>query len=359
MGPVTEASLFFGSPGAPPPPVDPRVWAEEAGLLIKLRLAGLAIATANGHSIGLPQNVLEPLRAAERREAATTLRLEAAMPSLVEMLSNDGIPVLVTKGPAVARAYPSRGQRPFRDVDLLVQPERLTRTLEVLRDAGFEEPPALMQPRAYFGHLCREAVNLQDDHLIAVDLHHHIPPWVWGQRLSFETLVEARRTIPLDRGAVDVPGQAHSLLIGAMHIVSDLGRPGYELLVWRDLAVLAAEADEDQIVWEARRLELEWLLALTLDHLPAYARPAELYQRLEGALPSKRDAFRLRRIVPPARLARHPIARAFRLPGKNAIAYIGGYAVPSRAFLRARYGSGGSLFRWWADTIRRLREASS
>jgi hypothetical protein len=63
-------------------------------------------------------------------------------------------------------------------------------------------------------------------------------------------------------------------------------------------------------------------------------RPRPLMDRLGTPQPPPGDAFRLRRLLPPALGSRHQIAQVFRLPAPNAMAFLAGYVVPSREFLR-------------------------
>ncbi|HEX5914128.1 MAG TPA: hypothetical protein VFY54_13450, partial [Rubrobacter sp.] len=83
----------------------------------------------------------------------------------------------------------------------------------------------------------------------------------------------------------------------------------------------------------------------------------ELVRHLGAARPGRADGFRLRHLLPPAVGSRHVIGQAFRLPFPNAVSFMAGYLVPSRAFLTGRYGSPNAYGQWWGDAFGRLREA--
>src|SRR5260221_13337986 len=127
------------------------------------------------------------------------MQVEAAAPCIVATLQQKGIRSVITKGPGIARTYPAVGLRPFRDIDILVEPTRFGEAVSVLGSVGFNEPSELMRPRAYYYTRCLEAVTLVRNDGIAVDLHHHIPPWIWGRGLPANRVIE--RAITLDVGS--------------------------------------------------------------------------------------------------------------------------------------------------------------
>ena len=357
LGPATVAALFHGVDGGTTPPVDPSAWARDADTIVGQRLAGLALLSAESSSVNLTSATRDRLSQARGIETARCLMIEAAAVVALQALEDAGIPLVVTKGPAVAQAYPHASLRPFFDVDSLVPPDRFEEAFGILRRLGFTEPAHQTQPRGYFNRWCREGVNLIRSDGGSIDLHHHIPPWVWGQRLSFEAVLSRSRMIPIAGGPVRAAHPIHNLLITALHVISDKGRPGRRLLIWRDLVALARVCEAAAAAEEARRVRLDWLLWFVLQQLPPTVRPRALEDALGRPRRPPGDAARLRRLLPPALGSRHQIAQAFRLPAPQAAAFVVGYTVPSRSFLHARYGRGSSYVRWWRDAVFRLRSA--
>lgn len=357
LGSATVSALFHGVDRGTTPPPDPEAWARDADTIVRQRLAGLALLSAEASKVVLPSRTLSRLHQARGIETARCLMIEAAAVSALRALEDAGIPLVVTKGPAVALAYPHASLRPFFDVDALVPADRFEEAFGILHRLGFAEPEHQTQPRAYFNRWCREGVNLIRSDGGSIDLHHHIPPWVWGRRLSFDAVFDRSSMIPIAGGSVRAAHPIHNLLITALHVISDKGQPGRRLLIWRDLVALARVNEPGAVAAEARRVRLDWLLSFVLRQLPQTVQPRGLVETL-GTPPLPRgDAARLRRLLPPSLGSRHQIAHAFRLPLPQAFVFVVGYTFPSRSFLHARYGDDASHVRWWKDAVFRLRSA--
>lgn len=358
VGPVTAASLFHGIDGAPVAPGDPRAWDDELEVLLRHRLSGLALAHAERHGVRLSPDTRSSLHEAHLRNVARALTVESTAVKVLDVLEPRSIPYVVTKGPGVALTYPEPSLRPYGDIDVLVPPDRFQDAMRALASIGFEEYFGTGEPRAYFDGFCREGVNLIRPDGGSIDLHHRIPPWVWGERLAFPRLFARSRRIDVAGGRIRTLDPTHNVLVAALHVISDRrDQPGSKLITWRDVVSLARACDPERVVAEARRVELDWYLAFILRQVPRSVRPEHLVDRLGRPHPSSGDAFRLRRLLPPALGSRHQIAQVFRLPAPNAMAFLGGYIVPSRDFLRKRYGRDGGYVRWWREATGRLRDA--
>ena len=357
LGEATRAALFFGTEGAPPVPLDPSVWRQELLVLTGRRLAGLALAAVEHANVELDIDSLKALHRSQAQRAAKALMVEAHAIEVADAFGSERIPYVVTKGPGIARTYPDVSMRPFEDIDMLVPPSRFTSALEQLSSLGFQ--PAGPEPRPYFNRICREAVNLKRIDGASIDLHHQIPPWVWGRRLDFADIAAGSETIGLAEGNIRIASPLHNLLIACLHVISDKGRPGQTLLVWRDIVALAGAADASVVARAAKTSRLDRLLRLILQELPTFCQPRELLELLPSAQPSRTDAVRLRLLLPPGIGSRHQIAQALRIPVPNGIAFIAGYLVPSQAFLRNRFGNGRSYVSWWDEAFVRFRDARS
>jgi hypothetical protein len=360
IGPATIASLFHGVEGAPQAPADPSVWDEELTAITAQRLSGLALSAARGRGVALRAETESNLREAQLATAARALAVESAALEVIAVLEGRRVPVVVTKGPGIADVYPQRTQRPYGDIDVLVPPERFETAMRALHAAGFSAYFRDGEPRGYFDRHCREGVNLVRDDGGSIDLHHHVPPWVWGDRLTFAELRPSSHELEVAGGRIRVADPMHNLLIAALQVISDRREePGHKLLIWRDVVSLADVCDPAAVARFARRVGLDWYLAFVLRQLPAFVRPVGLSQELGQPKTPVGDLLRLRLLVPPGIGSRHQIAQVFRLPIPNATAFLAGYLVPSSRFLERRFGSRLAYRAWWRDAVLRLRDAGS
>jgi hypothetical protein len=356
LGRATFSALFHGIDGAPRS-ASADDWARDAHEIVHHRLAGLALAAAEADGVELDPATREHLVHQRETDMVRSLAAEAMAPAALRALGEAGIPGVVTKGPGIARMYALPSLRPFRDIDILVDPSRFEAARRILGELGFRQLPDREGPRSYFPIRCREAMNLFRDDGTAIDLHHHVPPWVWGRRLPFARIHRRAERLDVAGGTVAVADRVHNLIVAALHLISDGGRPGQTPLIWRDLVEMAAACDPAAAEREARAVGLDWCLAFVLRNLPEFARPHQLLEHLGHVRPSRLDAFRLRHLLPPALGSRHLVGQAFCLPTANAAAFMAGYLVPSRAFLQRRYGSAWAYGRWWRDAFGRFREA--
>lgn len=331
----------------------PTAIAEEASAIRVHKLAALAMRAAGPDAADDP--ALKPIVAQRLEMQMLTLRMGALAVESVGLLSDAGIETLVIKGPGIARWYEVPGLRPYRDVDLLVAPARFDEARRVLERAGgfrATDPP---EPRAFVGRLCREAVNLTRADSAAVDLHQRIAPWRWGARLSFDRLFAASDAYAIGSSEVRVAGLEHSLLIAALHVVSDGNRAGLSLMPWRDVAELARRVDPARAALAARAVGLDWFLELVLRSMPAELTVGALVDEITGGEPSRSDAFRMRALLPPG-VGSRLIAPAFRLPRSRAALYLLAYAFPGREFLGERYEEP-NYGKWYREALGRARTA--
>jgi hypothetical protein len=146
-----------------------------------------------------------------------TLALDAIAVDVASALEQDGVPVLLLKGPAIGRwLYDSAGERLYDDVDLLVRVSELPRAEQTLRREAFR-----------FVH--------DDDHgriwqrgPTNVDLHRRLAGTTAPADRVFDLLLAGSEWLELPRGAVRVPGPAARALHLALHAAQhgpDSGSP--------------------------------------------------------------------------------------------------------------------------------------
>lgn len=221
--------------------------AERAPSLADLDRHGVQLLAAHGLR-ARGRAVPAPLAAQERVAAAAAL---AAPPVLARVREAADGPLLLVKGPEVARRYPDRLLRCFGDVDLIVPDAEATQ--RELIAAGFEEvgDPALYEGIHHLRPLRAGRLPLE------VEVH-RAPKWV--ARLEpppFDRLLEGAAPARCGVDGVLAPSPAaHALLLAAHGWAHrPLGRLG-DLL---DVALVAREADGAEIerlarAWGLRRL---------------------------------------------------------------------------------------------------------
>jgi len=261
--------------------------ASEEGVLAH-RLAPLAAVTLRRMGRAVPASWL-----AEEREAA--VRMLAVRPVLQAVRANCDGPVVLMKGPEVARRYPESA-RLFGDLDLLVPNARLTH--EQLRGGDFVEvgDPELYYRLHHLRPLAWQGLPL------AVEIHSTAK---WPDRLHRPAgmaaeLIEAAAPSTLGIDGILAPDPArHAVLLAAHAWAHEPLRTLRDLV---DIAALAAEAEQAEVerLVRAWRIESLWgtteaaaaalfeeglpplALRLWARHLPAVRERTVLEGHLQG-----------------------------------------------------------------------------
>ena len=209
------------------------------------------------------------LVAQERLSAAAAL----AAPVLLERVraASDG-PLVLFKGPQIARLYPDRALRSFRDLDLLVADAHATQ--RGLLAAGFREvgDPDLYERIHHLRPLHWPGLPL------IVEIHHS-PKWVDGlDAPAAAELIEAAVPCPgAPEGVLELPSAHHALVLAA-HAWAH--RPLSRLRDLLDIRLVADGADPKQIAGLARAWGVRRIWATTAHSLDALfdgaRRPASL-----------------------------------------------------------------------------------
>jgi hypothetical protein len=356
IGPATFCSLFDGF-GVPVPPPSDEDWADEADTIVRHHLSAFALQASNAGA-QLPSGLRAQFRERSFAEAGETTRVLLQSAPAIDLLVQEQIPLMILKGPGIARFQGGEVMRPYNDIDLLVPPSYFRKAMRLLQSHGYREDLRSIPTRAILDSVGREAVNLRSPSGGSIDLHHHVAPWLWGNELRFERIERAGESRRVAGMSLPMASAEHNLLIAALHVVSDRGRPGRTLRAWRDVVVLAHASSIETVAREAADTDLAGWLQWILWNLPEAVRPAELYEvllQVGGLLP---NAGRLQRLLPPHAASRHLMGQLLRLPLPNALAFAASTALPSRSFLAAKYpGAQPSYVTWWKESVRGLQEA--
>jgi hypothetical protein len=173
-------------------------------------------------------------------ESVRTMGLDAELGRIARALAAAAAPVLVLKGPALARTlYPSPTLRPYNDIDLVVQEEHEAAVVGVLHAGGFHEIDyeAEVARRAHAGHshnggaFHRQFVG--NGGTVLVELH--LDPL----QLGLQPVCERERW----QRALALPGVPGALMLGLEDQLVQLSvhahKHGFNRLIWlKDLDLL-------------------------------------------------------------------------------------------------------------------------
>jgi len=264
---------------------------------------------------------------------------------IAERSNKAGVPFLVLKGAALNLVlYERPDDRPMGDLDLLIKPEDLDRTLELLAALGCVRGEPLVRedffPRFYY----ETEFKLGDIRPVRIDLHvRPFRPLRYAQRVPTRALWEQAQPVQIGRATVLVPSAAEMLIHLAVHsAVHGNGRR-----LWLEDIKRWVDARRDDIDWDRFAATVEaWGLTLptvegireTESRLGRVC-PSQVMRRLSTQRVGWRDRLALAQAP---RDASHPIAHVavdfICTPGRRfTLAYLWAMAVPGREHMGQWY----------------------
>jgi hypothetical protein len=302
---------------------------------------------------GLAPVALELMRACGAEEPETfelfrSITLEMQFRSMaapmvargvLHRLDEARIPVAVIKGPAVARFHPEGWPRTYSDVDLLVPPRHFFEVVRLCEGDGFEND--VSQPRwPWFDLYCKEGVNLHLGEVGNIDVHHHVPPWVFGAKLDVDAVLRTATMGTVGGAPVHLADASYSLIVAALHVLNDLWKGRLGLTSWRDILVLLHHVGINQAEQAFATVHLEWLLDLVTSSIAAGVSEAEVAQpRRVHSVPILARARIAMLGWNNASISRQQASWAARLPAPRALAFLAGCVVPEPKYVREHFGS--------------------
>lgn len=223
-------------------------WAEIVELSVRHGVAPLLYYRLRTHhpDISIPASVAEELRDTYLHSAWKNTRRYHELSKVLQILQNEGIPVIVLKGAALAALiYQNIALRPMCDVDLLVRRNDIWKTSEVFSQLGYENKPSSSPKR------CMQWIrNVKYmNRLIYVEIHPnvyelpHLAPWI---NASPKAIASTDNTFIL--GAEDF------LLHLCLHLNHHFKTGTHRLIWWYDIAE----------VLERYQRELDWNYAIRI-----------------------------------------------------------------------------------------------
>ena len=242
----------------------------------------------------VPSSVQQALRDRCRVIAARNLLLSGRLTQACAALERAGIRGLAIKGPTLALlAYGSLSLRQFNDIDLLVPPADFDRSLETLRDLGYEpayrnNPSQQIRYARALGQVAlRDAQGtLLEPHTSLTEAAYHFP-------LDFDALWSRRQSVMLQE-TVSTLGYEDLLLYLAAHGA----KHDWPYLEWvADLAQLVARhvsVDWPGLLQRATAMRCRRIMLLSL-WLAQETLGLELPAAITQACAADRVAMRLAR----------------------------------------------------------------
>ena len=323
------------------------------------RLSGIAWAALNTGVLPLEESQAEDLRALHVENMMWTLELERALLGIARAAEDEGVDLIVLKGPALAhRFYPDPSWRAFSDIDLLVRTSDWRRACLLLERRGFQRE--LPEPRAGFDERFGKAAVHANSNGLNVDLHRALVLGAFGFWIKPEELFE--RTTPFKLAGVTLKCLDDTALLLHACVHASLGFMDPLLVPLRDLIQVAELGDVD---WdEFGRLAARWRLRAVVRHAFQTAEqvlgvesPAELLTVTGGGV-SRRERRALDSYVTPMRDRGGTVRSSLRaVPGaRNKAGLLRAMLFPDQAFLSARAGAivKPSYVRRWSVAVRWL-----
>lgn len=336
-------------------------WNPATNVLAAHRLAGTAIRVLRGFPTDISGESLTQLRNASFRSTCTTTGSRTASVEAIALLTAANVPSVILKGPGIAEHYPHPAERPYCDLDVFVRKEDFKSAMAILAAAGYSEGIASRQPWPALQWATREAVNLRSPSGGSIDLHHTIPPWLWGRPVRFADVY--RRSLAKTFSGLDVrvASPEDNLVIACLHVVSDHNNPGATLIIWRDIAMLGASVDHGLFVDIVGDLGLGGWVSWVFANMPHGTLAVDLVRDITSLNQQIPHCRRLSMLLPPHIGSRHLVSQVLRLPPSRALLYLGGVLVPSHDFLEVLMPEQHSALRrrgqWSRDVIARFMAA--
>lgn len=222
--------------------------------------------------LAVPLARVDEARAAALSRIAT-VRTEARIPGLIDLLGGAGVSVLVLKGPVTRqRLYAPDELRPTADVDLLVAPGAFRRAARALRGSGFERV-----------HRCGHSDTFGGPDGV-VDLHLALPFATVPPALAFRRLLAHAASMEVAGRTIRVLDEPAHVVHLAVHAAQNGFDPAHRSLEeWRRgwASLSFRERASAELVVDDLGLAATWVLARL-----ALGRPGD-GERLAEALPER------------------------------------------------------------------------
>lgn len=221
------------SPSGPAPrdiPNTAREWAELVTNATALGLAGLILERARRDELAIPPDFDRVLRGAAMAVAAANLHIEHELGRLAHALNQANVDVMVLKGAALnLTVYDRPDLRPMSDLDLLVRPESIETTLEVLKAQGCRRGFDLVRDDFFPRYHYELELTTDSPRPVRIDLHvRPFRPVRISRTMPDDALWDGANRFHVCAGSVHVPRPELMLI----HLAAHAAFHGCSRLIW-------------------------------------------------------------------------------------------------------------------------------
>jgi Uncharacterised nucleotidyltransferase len=191
----------------------------------------------------IPPEIRQLLRETLRTQAVFTLSLTAELFRLLNEFDSIGVPVLITKGPALSvRCYGDPGLRQYGDLDLIVRGKDIERVTTVMLGLGYRAKvsPAAIKARKLPG----EYVFTKPGTQLLVEFHTEDTFRYYPRAVNVETLLQRSARVPFDGGHASALSLEDELLLICIHGAKHF----WQRLMW--IADVAAFITRQPVRWD-------------------------------------------------------------------------------------------------------------
>ena len=179
----------------------------------------------------VPKTVLSRLMKLYLINCAHSQRLAGAAQNLVEIFAHHHIPIIVFKGPVLAKeVYGSIHFRKFSDIDLLIHEEDVSKARQLLIREGFQ--PRLLtddcSPSDYLASRIWDDSFIHPETQVMLDLHWQLMPDYFPIQFDLKQIWSNRHPVQLEQGLVESINPEEMLLYLCAHGSKELWRR----LIW-------------------------------------------------------------------------------------------------------------------------------
>lgn len=339
LGPAARACLIAGLTAEPPEVPEPASFERESTTIIQEGLAPVALKLA-GADGGLDPETFARFRQVTLESQIRAMAAGHAAGDALRRFDEAGIPVVVIKGPAIERFHPAGWPRTYSDIDLLVAPRDFHAVVEVCVQAGFVDAVS-RPPWPWFDLRCKEGVNIRGPVGGNLDIHHHVPPWVFGANLSIDQVLTTATWSSVGGAPVRLVSASNSLVIASLHVLNDLWKGRIGLSSWRDILALLRHLGPAGAEEAFDAVGIGWLLGLVAGELASSVPEAEIVvPRHHHRVPvSARMRIAVLGWNNDSSISSLRASWIARLPAPQVVAFLAGCAVPQRTFVQESYGT--------------------
>ena len=215
---------------------------------------------------GIPGVFRERLRSLAIDSEALEMQRRPALAELCDAFADSNIPVLLLKGAGLAYTlYPSPGQRPRSDTDILIPESSITQARTLLNLIGFKvlDPTGTTTLSFQFDAIRQLPGGVPD----AVDVHYRVSNrMAFAKHFTFVELMQRSQQIVAICPAARGLSHPDALLVACFHRIGHLNEGQDDRLIWLyDIHLLVERLTSDEILLFTRLAREKGLVAVCKD----------------------------------------------------------------------------------------------